>query len=160
MLRVAGNIEEVEAAYQAQAGKLEAEKLLALKLGMDGLHTTTEIAHILSKSRGTISQWVKAFREGGIPALLRKKDRTGRPALLSETHKTILKEGLVEGRWRTAKEAHEALKKAGCPVQLNDVYYWLHKLGGALKVPRKSHVKKTPTLRKHSGWNCKQTSSK
>ena len=160
MLRVAGNIEEVEAAYQAQAGKLEAEKLLAIKLGMEGSHTTTEIAHILSKSRGAVSQWVKTFREGGIPALLRKKDRTGRPTLLSETHKTILKEGLVDGRWKTAQDAHEALKKAGCPVQLNDVYYWLHKLGGALKVPRKSHVKKTPTPRKHSSWNWKQAYSK
>jgi transposase len=155
MLRIAGSIEEIEAAHQAHSGKQATEKLLAIKLGMDGTHTTTEIAHILSKSRGAISQWVKTFREGGLPALLRQKDRTGRPALLSETHKAILREGLSEGRWRTAVEAHEALKQAGCPVKLNDIYYWLHKLGGALKAPRKSHVKKMPTPRSLSSWSWK-----
>jgi transposase len=142
MLRIEGDIEAVEAAYRAQTEKQDAEKLLAIKLGMSGTHTTTEIAHILSKSRGAISQWIKSFREGGLPALLMKKERTGRPASLSETHKEILRAGLEEGRWRIAQEAHEVLKQAGCPVKLNDVYYWLHKLGGALKVPRKSHVKK------------------
>jgi transposase len=160
MLRVAGNIEEVEAAYQAQAGKLEAEKLLAIKLGMSAKHTTTEIAHILSKSRGAISQWVKAFREGGIPALLTKKERSGRPASLNQRHQEILRQGLEEGRWRTALEAHEALKQAGCPVKLNDVYYWLHKLDGTLKVPRKSHVKKMPQHRMRSNLSWKQTFSK
>jgi transposase len=160
MLRIVGNLEEVEAAYQAQRGKTEAEKLLTIKLGMDGRHTTTEIAHILSRSRGAISQWIKKFRQGGIPALLAHKERSGRPASLSEEHKTILRNGLETGRWRTALEAHEALKQAGCPVQLNDIYYWLHKLGGTLKVPRKSHVKKTPAPRNRSNWSWKQASSK
>jgi len=160
MLRIVGNIEEVESAYQALTKKQDVEKLLAIKLGMDGTHTTTEIAHILSKSRGAISHWVKAFRVGGIPALLIRKERTGRPASLSEEHKAILRNGLEEGLWRTALEAHEALKQAGCPVQLNDIYYWLHKLDGALKVPRKSHVKKMPKPKRHSSWSCKPISSK
>lgn len=44
MLRIVGNIEEVEAAYQAQRGKLEVEKLLVIQLGIAGTHTTSEIA--------------------------------------------------------------------------------------------------------------------
>lgn len=160
MLRIEGNIKEVEAAYQAETEKQDAEKLLAIKLGMSAKHTTTEIAHILSKSRGAISQWVKAFREGGLPALLTKKERSGRPTSLSQRHQEILRQGLEEGHWRTALEAHEALKQEGCPVKLNDVYYWLHKLGGALKVPRKSHVKKMPQPRMRSNLSWKQTSSK
>ncbi len=50
MLRIVGNLEEIEAAYQAQHGKLEAEKLLVIKLGMAGTHTTREIAHLLKQS--------------------------------------------------------------------------------------------------------------
>jgi transposase len=160
MLRIAGSLEEVEAAYQAQQGKLDAEKLLVIKLGIAGTHTTNEIAHLLKRSRGAISRWVKAFREGGIPALLMKKKPPGRPAVLNSEHQELLRQGLREGRWRTALEAHEALKQAGCPVQINDVYYWLHKLDGTLKVPRKSHVKKILTPKKYSSWSWKPVSSK
>lgn len=160
MLRIVGNLEEVEAAYQAQRGKLEAEKLLVIKLGMAGTHTTREIAHLLKRSRGAISRWIKAFREGGIPALLMKQKSTGRPASLTAEHQELLRQGLIQGRWRTALEAHEALKQAGCPVQINDVYYWLHKLGGTLKTPRKSHVKKMPTPRNRSNWSWKPLSAK
>ncbi len=160
MLRIAGNLEEVEAAYQAQHGKLETEKLLVIKLGMSGTHTTREIAHLLKRSRGAISNWINAFREGGIPALLMKQKPTGRPASLTAEHQELLRQGLAQGRWRTALEAHEVLKQAGCPVQINDVYYWLHKLGGTLKAPRKSYVKKMPTPRNRSSWSWKPISAK
>lgn len=54
-----------------------------------------------------------------------------------------LKAGLKEGRWKRAKEIQQWMeqrhqKKLG----LTGVYYWLGKLGGVLKVPRKAHALK------------------
>ena len=59
-------------------------------------------------------------------------------ALLNE-----LKAGLQEGRWKRAKEIVQWLKQRH-ETQLTDkgVYYWLGKLGGVLKVPRKTHAQK------------------
>lgn len=67
----------------------------------------------MKRSRGAISRWVKAFRKGGVPELLMKKKPTGRPAVLNEEHQELLRQSLMEGRWRTALEAPEALKQAG-----------------------------------------------
>lgn len=144
MLRLEGNREEIEGAYRAETDKKAGIKLLAIQLGMTGKYTTEKIAEILHQNHVTISRWIKAFREGGLERLLERKKGTGRPCSLSDEHKKTLLEGLEAGRWRTAAQAHEALKQQGCPVKINDVYYWLHKLGGHLKVPRKSHVKKNP----------------
>ena len=88
-----------------------------------------------------------------------KQKPTGRPASLTVEHQELWRQGLVQGRWRKALETHEALKQASCPV-INGVYYWLHKLGGTLKAPRKSHVKKIPMPRNRSNWSWKPLSAK
>jgi hypothetical protein len=56
-----------------------------------------------------------------------------------------LQAGLQAGRWRTAgqvaawlKETHDIERVA------KSLYYWLGKVGGALRVPRPCHVKQNP----------------
>jgi len=51
--------------------------------------------------------------------------------------------GLKAGQWKRAKEIQQWLvSRHQVKMGLKGVYYWLGKLGGVLKVPRKSHAKK------------------
>lgn len=51
--------------------------------------------------------------------------------------------GLKAGRWKRAKEIQQWLRSQHqVKLGLKGVYYWLGKLGGVLKVPRKAHAKK------------------
>lgn len=73
--------------------------------------------------------------------LLRRQHRGGQPAQVQGAVLIELQEGLQAGRWKRAKEIQQWLaqqhrKKMG----LSGVYYWLGKLGGVLKVPRKTHA--------------------
>jgi hypothetical protein len=58
----------------------------------------------------------------------------------------VLKElqaGLRSGRWKRAKEIQHWLRERhAVGLKLPGVYYWLGKLGGVLKVPRKTHAQK------------------
>jgi hypothetical protein len=54
-----------------------------------------------------------------------------------------LQAGLETGRWKRAKEIQAWLaQQHQTQLSLNGVYYWLGKLGGVLKVPRKTHTHK------------------
>jgi len=54
-----------------------------------------------------------------------------------------LASGLEEGRWMTGPEVQQWLAQTyGMKRSMTSVYYWLGKLGGALKVPRPVHTKK------------------
>ena len=51
--------------------------------------------------------------------------------------------GLEQGRWKRAKEIQQWLQhQHQVRLALTGVYYWLGKLGGVLKVPRKTHLAK------------------
>jgi hypothetical protein len=54
-----------------------------------------------------------------------------------------LQAGLESGRWKRAKEIQHWLRERHTiRLKLAGVYYWLGKLGGVLKVPRKTHAQK------------------
>ena len=54
-----------------------------------------------------------------------------------------LQVGLQAGRWKRAKEIQQWLaSQHQVKMGLKGVYYWLGKLGGVLKVSRKTHAKK------------------
>ena len=56
---------------------------------------------------------------------------------------TELLAGLQSGQWKRAKEIQHWLRdRHWIRLKLPGVYYWLGKLGGVLKVPRKTHAKK------------------
>ena len=51
--------------------------------------------------------------------------------------------GLKVGQWKRAKEIQQWLRSEHqVKLGLKGVYYWLGKLGGVLKVPRKAHAQK------------------
>ena len=74
-----------------------------------------------------------------------KRDYHGKQPALSEEDVFALKQILREGKFKTAKEIQQWLKKErGVSFSLSGVYYWLKKLTGRHKVPRKVSDKQDP----------------
>lgn len=136
--------EEVEAAYKASRKANERERLQAIRMGQQGKWTMAEIGEAMGRGRATIGRWIKAYREGGLEGLL-ERGHGGRRSQLTEADRQALKRGLAAGRWKTATEIGRWLERErGVKLKPWSVYYWLKRLTGRWKVPRKSHAKKDP----------------
>jgi transposase len=135
---------EVDERYKTATERHDRERLLAIRMGESGKSTSFGIAQALGRGRATIARWIKAYREGGFEGLL-KRGHKGREPRLSSSDLEALKQGLREGRWKTAKEIQMWLqqeRKIG--LKLSGVYYWLRRVRGSWKVPRKSHKDQDP----------------
>ena len=135
---------------QAIAGALrtckdvrDQQRLLAMRLAASGQFTAADIAEQIGVSRRQFFHWVNALKTGGVDGLL-ERDHGGGAA--PQVRGQILEEfqaGLAQGRWKRAKEIQQWLRQQHrVKLALTGVYYWLGKLGGVLKVPRKTHVQK------------------
>ena len=119
------------------------KRLLAMRLAASGQLTAAQIAEQLGISRRQFFNWVKALKKGGVEGLLARKHGGGcAPAVQGK----VLEEfqaGLKAGQWKRAKEIQQWLQSQHqVKLGLKGVYYWLGKLGGVLKVPRKAHAQK------------------
>ena len=119
------------------------QRLLAMRLAASGQFTAAQIAEQLAISRRQFFHWVNALKAGGVAGLLEREHGGGAPPQLHGRVLTEMQAGLQAGRWKRAKEIQQWLaqqhkKKLG----LTGVYYWLGKLGGVLKVPRKTHAQR------------------
>lgn len=138
-----GTFEEVREAFRTEVNPRRKQKLHAIRLGFMGEHTTQEIAGIVDCSKASVTNWVKAYREGGIAGLLADNRKSGRSPSLDGKAVAELLQGLQAGRWKRIKEIRKWLAdEHGVALSLRGVHYWLVKLGASLKVPRKSHAKK------------------
>ncbi|MBB5036438.1 IS630 family transposase [Prosthecobacter dejongeii] len=122
------------------------ERLLAVKLGLEGKLSSKAIAAQLGHSQTTITSWFNLYRKKGIEGLLEQKQRgQGFAPELDESQMQELAVELEKGRWRTAKEAYAWLKERfNVKFGLPQTYRYLKKLGGRLKVTRPCHTKKDP----------------
>lgn len=138
------DLEEVEKALKKRRAWRDRQRLKAIRLGVLGQSTMEEVAAKVGVSRATIGTWSQLFREGGIEAVLRTAfEQRGRKARLSEAIQEELKKRLRAGSFKRAKELRAWLgQEHGINLSLEGTYYWLGKVGGVLKVPRKTHVKK------------------
>jgi len=119
------------------------QRLVAMRLAASGQFSAAQIAEQIGISRRQFFHWVNALKAGGVERLLKRRHGGGRSAQVQGSVLEELQSGLREGRWKRAREIQQWLalrhrKKLG----LTGVYYWLGKLGGVLKVPRKTHVQK------------------
>ena len=123
------------------------ERLVAVRLGLEGGQSLEQIAAAVSHSRSTIQEWFARFREGGVELLLRdeRAGNRGAAGLLDEEARKQLEAGLGRGAWRTAPEIQRWVRKVhGITAALPTIYKWLGKAGARLRVPRPCHVKKEP----------------
>ena len=143
-LDIKGESKLVFARVKTETVGWKRERLLAVKLGLEGEHNLEEIAHNLGRARSAIQRWFDAYRKGGIEGLLtRRSGLVGRESKISdEVGKQIAKK-LESGEWRTAKEAERWLKNEhGIELAKGSIYWVLGKFEGRLKVPRPVHRKK------------------
>jgi transposase len=119
------------------------QRLLAMRLAASGQLTAGQIADQVGISRRQFFNWVTALKQGGVTALLAREHGGGRPPQVQGKVLTELQAGLKAGQWKRAQEIQQWLgQQHQVKVGLKGVYYWLGKLGGVLKVPRKAHAKK------------------
>ena len=119
------------------------QRLLAMRFAASGQLTAAEIAEQIGISRRQFFHWVSALKAGGVERLLQRNHGGGQPAQVQGAVLAELQDGLRAGRWKRAKEIQQWLaQRHHKQMGLSGVYYWLGKLGGVLKVPRKTHAHK------------------
>jgi transposase len=138
------DLEGVERALKKSREWRDRQRLRAIRLGVLGQSTMEEVAAKAGVSRATIGTWSQLFREGGIEAVLRTGfEQRGRKPRVSQEAQEELTEKLRAGSFKRAKEVRAWLsQKHGINLSLEGAYYWLGKVGGVLKVPRKTHARK------------------
>jgi transposase len=105
--------------------------------------TAAQIAEQLGISRRRFFDWMNALKAGGLAGLLERQHGGGAVPQVQGDARQELLAGLQSGRWKRAKEIQHWLRKRHqIRLKLSGVYYWLGKLGGVLKVPRKIHAQK------------------
>lgn len=114
-----------------------------MRLAASGEFTAAQIATQLDVSRRQFFHWLTALKQGGVEGLLAREHGGGAPASVQGHIREELQAGLRKGQWKRAKEIqHWLVERHQVKMSTSGVYYWLGKLGGVLKVPRKTHAKK------------------
>ena len=117
-------------------------RLLALRMAASGEFTAAQIAAQVGCGRRQFFYWVSAFQAGGVAGLLHREHKGGPKPQITGKRLEEFQAGLQTGRWKRAKEIQHWLEhQHQVTLKLSGVYYWLGKLGGVLKVPRKAHAK-------------------
>jgi transposase len=122
------------------------ERLQVVSWATSGQHTLADLARLAGRARSTIQVWLDDFTEGGTAQLLVREASPGKPSPVADAKvQAQLQAGLKAGQWRTAGQVAVWLKeKHGIQRATKSLYYWLGKVGGALRVPRPCHVKQNP----------------
>jgi transposase len=112
-------------------------------MAASGQFTAAQIAEQNGVSRRQFFHWVNALKAGGVARLLEREHGGGQPAQVRGGALKELQAGLKTGRWKRAKEIQQWLQQRHkTQLTVKGVYYWLGKLCGVLKVPRKTHAQK------------------
>ena len=136
-------IKELEAAWKEPQQDWARQRLLTLRLVARHQNKAEEICQIVGISRATFFSYLEKFLQGGVPQLLERGYGIGRPATMSAEIQAELIEKLKMGEFRRAKEVQAWLfQRTQKRLALRTLYYWLGKVGGVLKMPRKTHLKK------------------
>jgi transposase len=122
------------------------ERLQVVQWATSGQHSLAELAQLAGRARSTIQVWLDDFTAGGVARLLERTPPPGKPSLVAGAKvQAELKAGLRAGHWRTAGQVAAWLQeKHGIKRAAKSLYYWLGKVGGALRVPRPCHVQQNP----------------
>ena len=139
---VVGEIEKAWAQPQADWAR---RRLLVVRLVGQHELTVAQIMKVADVSRQTVFTYRDKVVAGGVAELLRREHRGGRqPAVRGAVTSEFLAR-LAAGKFRQAKDAQAWIeKRTQQRLSESGVRKVLRRMGGKLKVPRKSHVKKDP----------------
>jgi transposase len=119
------------------------ERLQVVLWATRGQHSLDELARLAGRARSTIQIWLDHFTAGGLAKLLERESPPGPTSPVAAPKvQAQLQAGLKAGHWRTAGQVAAWLQEThGIQRAAKSLYYWLGKVGGALRVPRPCHVK-------------------
>ena len=142
---------KIEAALKEPVEKRwRLQRLQAMRMAAQGQWSLRQIADAVGAGRSSVAGWLKIVREQGVEVLLQRKEGQGAPGRVEEKVQAAIMAGLREGRWRRARDLQRWLEKDhGIQMGMGGVYYYLGKVGGVLKVPRKTHAKKDAAQGEH-----------
>ena len=128
--------------------KHETQRLTALYLLKSGqAKNRVQVAKHLGVDRMSVGQWLRAYETGGLEKLLERRSAPGRVSILTEAQQERLRSELQkpQGFQSYVQIQHYIAETFGIEMNYKTVYAMVHdKWGAKLKVPRPSHVKKTP----------------
>ena len=137
---------QLKAQIRAATDPRDKERLQVVQWATSGQHSLGELAELAGRARSTIQVWLEDFTAGGVAQLLERTPPPGKPSLVAGAKvQAELQAGLKAGHWRTAGQVAAWLhEKHGIKRAAKSLYYWLGKVGGALRVPRPCHVQQDP----------------
>jgi transposase len=138
-------VKQIEAAWRRPQPDWARQRLLVVRLIAQHEHTVAEIMKIAGVSRQTVFSYRDKLVAGGVEALLKRGWGGARTPVV---HGAVLREFLAKlesGAFRQARDAQRWIKKrTRKTLTESGVRKVMRRVGGRLKVPRKSHVKKDP----------------
>lgn len=113
--------------HSKEASSKERVQFLYL-LKTEQAQTISQVSVMLCRNRVTVQKWAKKYREGGIAALLERKQSPGRPCGLPGWAEQALEKRLQsEEGFRSYHEIGEWLENnLGIVAPYKTVYYWAH----------------------------------
>ena len=125
----------------------ELQRLSTLYLLKSGqAKNRVEVAALLGVDRMSVGHWLATYETGGLEKLLERGYAPGRLPILTEQQQDVLRSELQkpEGFQSYVEIQKYIAETFGIKMNYKTVYARVHdKWGAKLKVPRKSHVKKT-----------------
>jgi putative transposase len=136
-------IDLVEALKKEKDARVR-ERILAVKIVYDG-SSLSKAAKTVGRTKRTVFNWVKRFREGGIEAL-RDKPRSGRPRkapreFVAEKLKLNPRTLGYDVDYWTVKLLRVELSKSGVDYSLKRLYRIVKEIGYRLIKPRPKHYR-------------------
>ena len=120
--------DEVHERLRQGGSQRQTERLMAVRMAMEGQHTLEQIAQAVGRARSRITAWMRIVREHGLDELLGRHQGRGREAQVKDKALAGLRKGLRRGRWKSAQEAGLWLKQRhGVELSLSGIRYWLKK---------------------------------
>lgn len=142
-------VAEIEAAWNEPQEEWARRRLLVVRLIAQHELTVEQIMRVAEVSRQSVFTYRDTLVGGGVVALLRRKRAPGRQPTVrgAVAHEFIAR--LEAGKFRQARDAQAWIKKRTHRLLTESaVRQLLRRVGGKLKVPRKSHTKKDPAKAK------------
>jgi len=136
-------VREIEAAWVRSHPDWARKRLLVVRLIAQHNHTVAEIMEIAGVSRQTVFNYRDTLVTEGLAALLTRDWAGARTPVVHGQLADKFIEELKAGTFRQARDAQKWItKRTRRTLTEGGVRKLIHRLGGKLKVPRKSHRKK------------------
>ena len=138
-------VKEIEAAWRRPQADWARQRLLVVRLIAQHELTSEQIARVADVSRKTVFNYRDMVLRAGVAGLLQRDWAGGRTPVVRGPVADEFVRRLEAGQFRQAKDAQAWIKKrTRKTISESGALKVLRRLGGKLKMPRKSHAKKDP----------------